>query len=117
MRKLLRIGTRCAPAVLALAGGTAVACETPSMVEIPDGETATMEEMVAAQEAVQGYVASMEDYLACVDEELEAAGEDAPDEYKSLMISRHNNAVSEMEAVAEAFNQQIQAFREANPDE
>ena len=46
---------------------------------------------------------------------LEAQGEQAPDEFKSLMVSRHNAAVSEMEGVAAAFNEQLRAFRTANP--
>jgi hypothetical protein len=31
------------------------------------------------------------------------------------MVARHNAAVSEMEGVAAAFNEQIKAFRAANP--
>jgi hypothetical protein len=112
MKTMLRAGA----AVSGLFAVGAMACETPSMVAVPDGSEATMDEMVAAQQQVKGYVAAMEEYLACVNEELEAAGEDAPDEYKSLMITRHNTAVGEMEAVAAAFNEQVQAYKAANPD-
>ena len=45
-------------------------------------------------------MASMKEYLPCVDDEMSAKGDDAPAEYKSLMVSRHNAAVSEMESVA-----------------
>jgi hypothetical protein len=31
------------------------------------------------------------------------------------MVSRHNAAVAEMEGVAAAFNEQLRAFRAANP--
>lgn len=94
----------------------AYACETPSMVHVPDGAQATMDQMVAAQQQVKNYVAAMEEYLTCVNDELETAGDDAPDEYKSLMITRHNAAVSEMEAVAAAFNEQVQAYKAAHPE-
>lgn len=87
------------------------------MVEVPDGETSSMEELLEAQQSVNDYMASMDDYLTCLNEDLEAAGEDAPDQFQALMVQRHNSAVAEMEAVAEAFNAQIQAFRAANPDE
>src|SRR5690606_1203995 len=46
-----------------LAGTAAFACETPAMVEVPDGATATTEQMVQAREAVTAYVAAMEEYL------------------------------------------------------
>lgn len=102
------------PSLLVAAG--ALACETPTMVEVPDGATATTEEMVQARQQVTEYVAAMEEYLACVNDEIETAGEDAPEEFKALMIQRHNVAVSEMETVAGAFNEQLRAFREANPE-
>lgn len=107
-------GAALASGLLAAAG--ALACETPTMVEVPDGATATTEEMVRAREQVTEYVAAMEEYLACVDEEMEVAGDDAPDEFKSLMIQRYNAAVSEMETVAAAFNEQLRAFRAAHPE-
>lgn len=99
-----------------LAGAAALACETPAMVEVPDGATATTEQMVQAREAVTEYVAAMEEYLVCVDEEMQVAGDDAPEEFKSLMIQRYNAAVSEMETVAAAFNEELREFRAANPE-
>ncbi|MBN1237645.1 MAG: hypothetical protein JXB36_04040 [Gammaproteobacteria bacterium] len=112
MKTIFRAGV----ALSGLVAAGAMACETPSMVAVPDGSEATMDEMVTAQQQVKDYVAAMEEYLACINEELEAAGEDAPDEYKSLMITRHNSAVGEMESVAAAFNEQVQAYKAANPE-
>jgi hypothetical protein len=91
------------------------ACENPTMVSVPDGATSTMEELLTAQANVKTYMAEMEVYLACLNEELETAGEDAPAEFKSLMVNRHNSGVTEMETVAAAFNEQVQAYRAANP--
>jgi hypothetical protein len=92
------------------------ACENPTMVSVPDGSTSSMEVLLAAQANIKTYMAAMEVYLACLNEELEAAGEDAPAEFKSLMVTRHNTAVTEMETVAAAFNQQVQAYRAAHPE-
>ncbi|HEX7081133.1 MAG TPA: hypothetical protein VF329_08980 [Gammaproteobacteria bacterium] len=117
MNTRVRTGLHGGLVLSAFATAGALACETPSMVNVPDGTTATMEQMVAAQQEVKDYVAAMEDYLACVNEELEAAGEDAPEEYKALMIERHNSAVGEMEAVAAAFNEQVRAYRAAHAEE
>jgi hypothetical protein len=92
-------------------------CENPTMISVPDGTTSTMDELLAAQANVKTYMAAMEKYLACLNDELEAGGEDAPAEFKSLMVTRHNSAVTEMEAVAAQFNEQVQAYKAANPDE
>jgi len=101
-----------------LAGGFAgstLACDYPRLVAVPDGANSTIEQMVAAQESVRTYMEGMDTYLTCVNGELDAAGDDAPEEFKAIMVSRHNAAVAEMEAVAASFNDQIAAFREANP--
>jgi hypothetical protein len=94
---------------------TASACETPAMIPIPDGGSATMEQLLAAQAQVKTYMAAMTDYLACIDNEAEGKGEDAPEQFKAMMVTRHNTAVTEMESVAAAFNDQVKAFKAANP--
>jgi hypothetical protein len=102
----------------ALAGSfvlSATACEPPSVVTIPDGKSASREQMLEAQSAVKGYMSAMDQYLKCVDDEMNAKGEEAPNEYKALMVQRHNSAVAEMESVAGAFNEQRKAYLAANP--
>lgn len=92
-------------------------CDNPSMISVPDGATATMDQLLDVQDQIKAYMAEMEAYLACINEETEAAGEDATAEFKSLMVTRYNTAVTEMETVAASFNEQVQAFRAANPEE
>ena len=92
-----------------------MACEAPAVVKVPDGKTSTMEQLLTAQGEVKGYMAAMKDYLACIDMEADAKGADAPAEYKSMMVDRHNTAVAEMEQVAAAFNDQVKAYKAANP--
>jgi hypothetical protein len=94
---------------------TGLACDNPPAVSIPEGKSSTLEQMLAAQAQVKTYQAAMAEFLACIDAELAAEGEDAPEEFKSLMVSRHNSAVAEMEGVAATFNDQIKAYRAANP--
>lgn len=115
MKKPSLLGTVALASSLSFAG--ALACEMPTMIDVPDGETATTDEMVEARNAVTAYLAAMEEYLACVDREIEAEGDDAPEEFQALMIQRYNSAVSEMETVAAAFNEQLRAFRAANPED
>jgi hypothetical protein len=113
----MRALTTCLLATLACGYGfvAAAACESPAPVALPDGATSTREQMLAAQAEVRAYQAAMNEFVACIDSELEAQGEKAPDEFKSLMVERHNAAVAEMEGVAAAFNDQLRAFRAANP--
>ncbi len=99
------------------AAATSLACDYPALITIPDGESSTMEELIVAQNAVKAYMDGMETYLTCVNAELSAAGDNAPADYKAIMFSRHNAAVAEMEAIASSFNEQVQAYRAANPED
>jgi len=105
--------------VILAAGGAAaasLACDYPPLVLIPDGQTSTMEELITSQSGVRTYIAGMEAYLECVSEELVAIGDNAPAEYKAILFARHNAAVAEMEAIAAEFNEQVQTYKEVNPD-
>ncbi|HEY7672270.1 MAG TPA: hypothetical protein VIC71_08630 [Gammaproteobacteria bacterium] len=93
------------------------ACERPSTIAVPDGATATFEEMSAAQSDVKVYMAAMESYLACINEELEVGGDDAPMEFKSALTATHSSAVVEVETLAAAFIRELQAFSRAHPEQ
>ena len=56
-------------------GLSAAACEAPSPVTMPDGATSTREQMLAAQAQVRAYQASMNEFVACLDSEVDAQGE------------------------------------------
>lgn len=98
------------------------ACTYPRAPDsLPNGSQATMEEMVAGQKQVKQYMADMDTYLKCLDEEAPkpAADTQATDEQKkeaarleSMRAQKHNAAVAEMEAVAERFNAQLKSFKE-----
>jgi hypothetical protein len=93
----------------------AAACESPTLVSVPEGKTSSLEQMLAAQAQVKAYQAKMNEFLACVDAEGDAQGEKAPADFKALVANRHNAAVAEMEGVAAAFNDQIKAYKAAHP--
>ena len=97
---------------------SAFACDYPERVMIPNGNTATKEDMIAAQRGVKKYVAEMEVYLECiVDEERIArdAIDDLPPEVEQeredMLNKKYNAAVDEMERVAAQFNAEVQAYR------
>jgi hypothetical protein len=90
-------------------------CASPQVVTVPDGATATSEEMVEAQTHVKQYMAEMELYLDCLDQEEAAMSEPPTDEIKQTHTKRHNTAVDTMETVAIKFNEQVRVFKKANP--
>ncbi|HVS24904.1 MAG TPA: hypothetical protein VMU03_14345 [Gammaproteobacteria bacterium] len=111
-----RVGVLVAAATVAGCwASAAIACEAPAVVKIPDGKSVTMEQLLTAQGQVKAYMAAMQEFLACIDMEADAKGTDAPAEYRAMMADRHNTAVSEMEQIAAAFNEQVKAYKAANP--
>ena len=108
-------------ALLLLAQG-ALACEYPTRVkEMPDGITATREDMVAVIKMVQAYIANMEAYLSCIEaREVEAqiamgeVDEDTKRQRSAMFDKKYNAAVQEMNLVAEEFNIQLRAYNARN---
>jgi hypothetical protein len=90
------------------------ACTYPQEVSIPDGATATNEDMLNGQTLVKQYMAEMESYLDCLDQEETTIPENQTPEAKQLHVQRHNSAVDAMEAMAASFNEQIRAYKQAN---
>jgi hypothetical protein len=86
---------------------------------IPDGATATEQEMLDGMKAVKEYNNQVTAYLSCLDMEMQAridaAGADAPADQvaqiRAITAKRHNAAVEELEAHAARFNEQVKAFK------
>ena len=73
----------------------AFACEKPSApTSIPDGASASKEEMLAAKKTVDAFKSGMEEYLAC-----EKSG------------AKKDGATAELLKVADRFNAQVKAFK------
>lgn len=103
---------------LAVFAVPALSCEYPTRIEVPDGKTASMDTMVAGQQAVKHYMSAMEEYLDCIDKETEtlvgSGDEEAEKEQRAILVSKHNAAVDEMETVADSFNEEVRAYKAAN---
>ena len=92
--------------------------------KIPDGATATLEDMVAGQKAVNAYQKAINDYTACIDKELDDAlakgGDKLKPEQKTDMqrveAQKHNAAVDQLQSVADRFNEQVKIFKARNAD-
>jgi hypothetical protein len=103
---------------LILVAQAAFACDYPERVLVPNGNTATKEEMIAGQRGVKKYVADMETYLDCIVKEESAArdaiGEmeaDQEQEREDMLNKKYNAAVDEMERLAAQFNAEVQAYK------
>jgi len=88
--------------------------------KMPDGKSATRDEMVATQKVVKQYQSDMTTYLECLKAEHQASlAKDADtlsDKQKKTMTDRYTQkndaAVDEAHDVANRFNEQLRVFRE-----
>jgi len=111
-----------------LSAGTAYAdCSYPTPPDhIPDGNTATLQEMVTAQKAVKDYDKAINAYVACIQLERDDAvsklavkpGETPTAEQKKAIedrqrveVQKHNAAIDQLQSVADRFNVQVKVFK------
>ena len=113
-----------------LSAGTAYAdCSYPTPPDhIPDGNTATLQEMVAAQKAVKDYDKAINAYVACIQLERDGAvgkvakpGETPTADQKKAMddmvrveVQKHNAAIDQLQSVADRFNVQVKVYKAKN---
>jgi len=108
-------------AVTVLAAGAAHAdCPYPAPpAKLPDGATATLQDMLAGQKAVGEYNKAITDYTGCIDKEVEDAiakgGDKLKPEQKADMqriaTQKHNAAIDQLQSVADRFNEQVKVFK------
>ncbi|HEY2274604.1 MAG TPA: hypothetical protein VGH61_03795 [Steroidobacteraceae bacterium] len=107
-------------ATAALAAGAAYAdCPYPAAPDkLPDGASATMQDMLAGQKAVADYNKAVNDYVACIDKEVDDAlakgGDKIKPEQKADMqrveTQKHNAAIDKLQTVADRFNEQVKVL-------
>ena len=110
----------CSATILFIAQ-SALACDYPSRVLIPNGSTATKEDMLDGQRNVKSYVSEMEVYLECIveDEKVAVAAMDnleaeVEQQREDMINKKYNAAVDEMERLAAQFNAEVQAYKAKN---
>jgi len=85
-------------------------CEFPEAPSIPEADSATMEQMVATQGAIQTYLEASNELLDCLDGIAE--NEDLPDEDRQIAIDGYNVEVETQESLAETWNVERTRFLE-----
>jgi hypothetical protein len=114
------------PLTLALALGSvahAEDCTYPRAPDaVPDGNTATKDQMMASKNDISRYNTEMNAYLDCVSRQIDAAkpkdGAKLSKDEKAkadgqvkMLTEKHDAAVDELHAVAQRFNDQVKAFK------
>lgn len=102
-----------AAALLSVLSNQAFAeCDSPPAPIIPDGNVASMDELVSAQKAIKMYQASLGEYRECLKalEETVSTGDDAQEKTTEIM-NLYNSSVDDEAAVAEEFNSAVQVFK------
>ncbi|MBM4192184.1 MAG: hypothetical protein FJ196_03895 [Gammaproteobacteria bacterium] len=104
------------------AGPAFAACTYPKAPDsIPDGNTATLDQMLTAQRAVKAFDSAITAYQGCLENENNAAftaNPDLTDEQKkerlNILAQKHNAAVDEAQGLADRLNAQIRVYKEKN---
>ena len=96
-----------------------LACNYPAPPkDLPDGVTATKEEMLAGVKLISAYQADMTEYLACIEADeivsvqaLADDDEDGKKQSKAMFDKKYNAAVDEQTMTVEQFNAEIRAYK------
>jgi hypothetical protein len=78
----------------------------PPPSKIPDGTTASEQDMISAMNTLKEYNGDVSVYLKCLDYEVRQNRMSA-----SIRDSRNNSAVTQLQTIADKFNQQVRAFK------
>ena len=110
-------------ALAALAGPVYADCSyPPPPAKIPDGNTATMQEMLDGKNAVTQYNKDINAYVACIKLEHETAVTNAGDkltpaqkaDMEKMEVQKNNAAVDQLQSVADRFNEQVKIYKAAH---
>jgi hypothetical protein len=104
---------------LAAAPASYGACTYPKApASLPDGATAAKEDMLAGQKDVKQFMADMDVYLKCVDDESPPAAGKLTDEQKKeqearekIRVQKHNAGVADEEALRDRWHDILTAYQ------
>jgi len=115
-----------APSSVDLIGAASAAieeCRLATAPKLPDGATASLQQMTAARTAFQAYDGATSSYVRCVDSTVariarQFTGSASPDDLESLQAfatRAHDTAIDQEQAVADQLNSEIRAFKAKHP--
>jgi hypothetical protein len=83
----------------------------PHPPEMPQGATATDEEMKEGREELQKYVNILQSYQTCMDLQIKNASTDTKPETKLLWQEKANAAIDAAHQIADIYSIQLRAFK------
>lgn len=86
-------------------------CPLPEKPSVPNGRTATEQEMLETQQSIKAYIEQGNAVLACLDGLTTQWGEAATEEQTQINTLFHNKMVDDMQAVGELFNAAVRAYK------
>lgn len=97
----------------------ALACDYPSRPDtLPDGATASKDDMMAGVKVINEYQSAMSEYLSCMEADqivaakaIDETDDKAKKQQKEMFNKKYNAAVDEQTLVVEEFNAQIRAYK------
>lgn len=120
MNKIIKIAFT---AGIFVSSSLALACDYPGRPHIPDGSAASKDELIAAKSGVQNYIAAVDGYLQCLEDqekaavaELESPEPEVLQRRNDLLNKKFDAANEEKALVGEQFNQQIRAYNQKLQD-
>ena len=94
-------------------------CDMPASPIIPDGNVASLDELVSAQKAMKMYQSSLGGYRECLtgmEQAIDPESEGAQEKSK-VILDEYNASVDSEAAVAEEFNAAVRVFKTRQPAE
>ena len=106
--------------LMACSGHAAANCELPTTTPIiPDGNVASMDELVAAQQAMKKYQGVLGEFRTCLierQEGLDPEAEDTAGEIAKIAL-KHDSSVEAEQKIADEFNVSVRAYKARQPAE
>ncbi len=91
-------------------------CVEPAAPSVPDGSTSTVEEVLAARDAVAAYDSAVQDYQDCLNAAVSGMGDGLSEQHNQAVNIVDSNIVDKVTMLAEEMNAAIRAYNAANPD-
>ena len=111
MRDVLR-GTMIAATIFILSGSALAECKAPPKPpQMPQGATASDEDMKHGREQLQTYVNILQDYQKCIDAQIKNAPPDTKPEVKQQWAANADAAIDAAHTIADVYSIQLRAFK------
>ena len=100
-------------ALLAAAAPALADCAKPTMKppSMPQGATATEDEMREGHDKLQAYVKVLETYQTCLEQQIKAAPPDTKPEVKQRWQAQADSAITAAQEIADVYSAQLRAYK------